>query len=159
MKKVLSNLLPILIFSIFLTLFSCNSIDVCNQKQTISNNVWVRDQTADFDVEIKDSIQKYDVSIVIRHASYYPYANLVVELFMTFPTGEERVKEHDLLLRNKDGSFLGEGMGDIWDISIPVYKNHVFNALGKYKFTIRNVMPVHETPGLMEIGLNIKKSK
>jgi gliding motility-associated lipoprotein GldH len=142
-----------------LTLFSCNSVDICNQKQTITNNIWVRDQTADFDVEIKDSIQKYDVSIVVRHASHYPYANLVVELFMIFPTGEERVKEHSLMLRNPDGSFKGEGLGDIWDISIPIYKNHVFSTLGKYKFTIRNVMPVHETPGLMEIGLNIKKSK
>jgi gliding motility-associated lipoprotein GldH len=102
---------------------------------------------------------RYDVIVEVRHASHYPFANLLIELNIIYPSGEERVKAHDLLLRNSDGKFKGNGLGDIWDVSIPVYKNHSFNALGKYKFAIRNIMPVHETPGLMEIGLNIKKSK
>ena len=159
MKKIWISISMMVSFAVIIVFSSCGTKSVFNQNQKIENNVWVRDQTIEFEPEIKDTATKYDVFIDVRHAEYYPYANLVVELNMIFPSGEERVKEHDLLIRNPDASFKGEAGGDIWDYSVPVYKNHTFNAIGKYKFSIRNVMPVHETPGLMEIGLTIKKAK
>jgi gliding motility-associated lipoprotein GldH len=159
MKNIFLGTLIVVSFVLVLVFPSCDSPAIFKQNLKIENNIWVRDQIADFDVEIKDTTMRYDVNVEVRHASHYPFANLLIELNIIYPSGEERVKAHDLLLRNSDGKFKGNGLGDIWDISIPIYKNHAFNTAGKYKFSIRNIMPVHETPGLMEIGLNIKKSK
>lgn len=154
MKK---NLFILLIITAFLG--SCNQDKVYEKYEKMNDNKWLKSQSLTFEVPIKDTSMVYDISLTIRHAEYYPYANILITINQITPSAEERYKSFDLRLRNADGSFIGDGSGDIWDTKIILYKKISFNNKGTYKFIIENHMPYVETEGIMEIGFVVEKAK
>lgn len=154
MKKMLVLFLPI---SLVVLLTSCDQ-RVFQEYRDIPGNRWDRNKPVTFNVEITDTLQAYDVELAIRHTSYYSFANLKVNVFSTFPSGETRTRDLDLMLREKDGSFIGEGAGDLWDIEFEYLSDFTFPQKGTYVFTVQNVMPLPETPDIMQVGWIVKKS-
>jgi gliding motility-associated lipoprotein GldH len=142
-----------------LLLISCSRGKIFERYEDIDKNKWAYDKIVTFEVNVEDTVSLYDVELAIRHASFYPFANLKLNLTTIYPNGEERTKDHDLMLRNKDGSFKAEGAGDLWDITFPLLEKASFNLKGKYLFKIQNIMPLTETEGVMQVGLIVKKSK
>lgn len=153
MKKTL-----FLISVVFVTLISCNPDRVFEQHNKIDNNTWNRFKSLKFNVKIEEA-GNYDILVAIRHANYYQFKNVNIDFAMYSPSGEERVMPVTLMLRGEDNKFLGEGSGDIWDISIPVMENVNMADTGTYRFEIDNVMPVYDLPGIMEVGLIIDPAK
>lgn len=154
MKKILP-----LLFVLSLTMFliSCDQ-RVFQEFKDIPQYRWARENAITFDVEINDTLQAYDVELAIRHTSYYAFANIKVNVYSTFPSGETRTRDLDLMLRDKDGSFLGEGAGDLWDINFEYLSDFTFPRKGHYLFTVQNIMPLPETPEIMQVGWIVKKS-
>ena len=140
-------------------LASCNRSKIFERYEDIDNNKWAKDKILTFEVNIEDTASLYDIELQIRHSSYYVYADILVNLMIVYPNGEERTKDYDLMLRNKDGSFKAEGAGDLWDISFPLLEKINLNERGKYIFKIQNIMPRTETDDIMQVGLTVKKSK
>jgi gliding motility-associated lipoprotein GldH len=138
---------------------SCNHDKVFEKYEKMSDNKWVKTQSLAFEVPIEDTLSAYDIFLTVRHADYYPYANILITINQITPSSEERYKNFDLRLRNTDGSFIGDGSGDIWDTKILVYKKMSFNNKGTYKFVVENHMPYVETEGIMEIGFVVEKTK
>jgi len=147
--------------SFFILFFftSCSKNAVYNEHHEFENNTWAKSEIIDFDVNIEDVNSDYDILVAIRHISGYPFANVVVGLTIETPAGETRMMQHSLIIRNTDGSFKGDGLGDIWDIEVPVFEKYQFKEKGIYKFTFENRMHLAEMPGLMSIGLILKKTK
>lgn len=146
------------LFTVFL-LISCGKKKVYEKHISIDNYKWKRDQVIDFQVEIKDTASLYDVFIAIRHTSYYPYANIRLNVSVTYPEGNFRTNDYNFFLRDeKDGTFKGEGAGDIWDINFPVFEGVNFSEPGIYTFDIQNVMPYIATDDIMEVGLVVRKT-
>ena len=140
-------------------LTACDSGKVFQSYEDMPNNRWPRDRIVSFAVNIEDTTAKYDVELAIRHSTYYAYANLLVNVTSIYPTGEERTKDYDFLLKNTDGSFKAEGAGDLWDITLPLMEAVQFPKSGKYIFNINNIMPLPETADIMQVGLVVKKSE
>lgn len=138
---------------------SCNHDKVFEKYEKMNDNKWLKNQALTFEVPIEDTSCVYDISLTVRHAEYYPYANILIAINQITPSAEDRYKIFDLRLRNADGSFIGDGSGDIWDTKIPVYKKMSFNNKGTYKFIVGNHMPYVETEGIMEIGFVVEKAK
>jgi gliding motility-associated lipoprotein GldH len=142
-----------------LFLIACKSNKIFEQYKDIDNNKWSRDNVISFNVNIEDISIPYDVSLAIRHSSYYVWADIMVNMTVIYPSEEERTKDHDLMLRNKDGSFKAEGAGDLWDITFPIFSSFKFTETGKYQFKVQNIMPQPVTEDIMQVGLIVKKSK
>jgi gliding motility-associated lipoprotein GldH len=140
-------------------LVACNSNKIFENYKDIDNNKWSRDNIVTFDVDVEDTSVPYDVDLAIRHSSYYVWADIMINLTTIYPSGEERTKDHDLMLRNKDGSFKAEGAGDLWDITFPLLSGANFAEKGKYQFKVQNIMPQPVTDDIMQVGLIVKKSK
>lgn len=143
------------LLTVFLT--SCSSDNLFEKHHDFDNNTWAKSEQVVFDVTIEDTSEPYDIFIVIRQASAYPYANVVVGLTIETPAGEKRMMEHSFIIRNEDGSFKGDGLGDIYDITLPIFENFPMNYEGTYRFVFDNRMHLVEMPGIMSIGLIIKK--
>ena len=154
MKKIILLFVPLLLTA----MFSCNSDKVFEQHKKIDNHTWNRFKSVKFNVNIKES-GNFDILVAIRHANYYQYKNVNIDFAMYAPLGEERIKPLKLMLRGEDNKFLGDGSGDIWDISIPVFENINLADTGVYRFEIDNVMPIYELPGIMEVGLIIEPAE
>lgn len=153
MKKMFLILVP------FIVLISCDSSKVYQKFTDMPDNKWARENVVTFEVPIEDTTSAYDVEIAVRHTSYYTWANLMVNLTSVYPSGEERTKDYEIFLRSTDGSFKGEGAGDIWDLNYEAIKQVTFPEKGTYIFKVQNIMPTMETADIMQIGLIVKKSK
>ncbi len=148
-----------LIFPVLLILMSCSRGKVYEKFIKIDNYTWARDQVIKFEVPVEDTLSLYDVTIAVRHTSYYAYANIRVNMMITYPSGDMRTKDYNIPIRDKEGNFIGDGAGDLWDITIPALQKVSFPFKGTYIFEIQNVMPLMKTPDIMDVGLTVRKSK
>ena len=154
-----NNAKSLFLISLIICLFSCRNHDTIFEKRVVfKNNSWNRFEILKFNVQVEDTIPEYDIYCTVRHASFYPYSNLLINFSLSMPNSEERVQEHNLKLRAKNGTFLGNGMGDIWDISIPLMTHFTFPHAGDFHFEVENLMTKYETEGIMEFGLIIIRS-
>ncbi|MEI6764695.1 MAG: gliding motility lipoprotein GldH [Bacteroidota bacterium] len=142
-----------------IVLVSCNSNKVFQKYEKIGDNKWMRENTVNFDVTIDDTKPDYNVEVAIRHSSYYAFADLLFNVTIVSPSGEIRTKDFDEYLREKDGTFKGEGAGDLWDITFPAFTKSRFNEPGVYKISVQNIMPYTTTEDIMEVGLIVTKAK
>jgi gliding motility-associated lipoprotein GldH len=150
----------ILLFAILSAMLtSCSKNKVFEKYTTLENYKWKRDHLIRFDVDIKDVKTNYDVTLALRHTTYYPFANIKVNVTITYPGGDIRTKDYNIFVRDTDGSFKGKGAGDLWDITFPVFTDITFPDAGSYKFEIQNVMPIMELPDVMDVGLIVRKAE
>ena len=119
---------------------------------------WNRFESVFFETDIKDIKSDYDLTVMLRHHTVYPFQNLAFTIAIYSPSGERRIKDMDVPLRKADNSFIASGAGDLWDIDIPVFQNFKFNEPGHYKIELENRMSKYDTPGVIDIGLKISKS-
>jgi gliding motility-associated lipoprotein GldH len=69
--------LTLLMIPLFLS--ACGSDQVFKSYHKFDKNTWKRiNDDVLFEVEISDSTRKYDITIPIRHASFYPYQYLEI---------------------------------------------------------------------------------
>ncbi len=148
-----------LIMLLMLAFTSCTQNKVFEKFVKIENYNWKRDKIIKFEVPIEDTLSLYDVTLTIRHTSYYAYANIRVNMMISYPSGDMRVKDYNIFVRNPDGSFNGDGAGDLWDVTHPALEGVSFPVKGTYVFEVQNVMPLVETPDIMDVGLIVRKAK
>lgn len=144
---------------ISLALSSCSRNKIFEKRHSFDQVKWNRFESVFFETDIKDVESTYNISVELRHHTLYPYPNLAFTIAIYSPSGERRIKDMDVPLRNADNTFKANGMGDMWDITIPVFENYQFNEPGHYKIELENRMPKFDTPGIIEIGLLITKGE
>jgi len=150
-----------LLFILFLSFIfcSCGPKKVYEKYIDIDKNMWDRETSVDFNINIENIENDYDIFLEIRHTLYYIYDNLAVSIITYYPNGEIRIKDYNIKMRDSKGTFYGDGMGDIFDLEVPVMKNVKFQEKGVYKFKIQNIMPRPTTANIMQIGMIVKQSK
>ena len=128
LKSIRINFILLLI-----VFWGCSPNKIYEKKYKFDNYSWNRFNNLYFEVPINDIKSNYNFYLAIRHITQYPYRNLMLNLTINTPSGEIRSKEYDLRLRDKDGKLIGDGMGDLWDISFPLRKDFKFMILSNTK--------------------------
>ena len=148
---------------IFIT--GCNKNVVYSKYERIDENTgWPANKLINFETEMKDTLQLYDVYINVRNAEGYPYRNLFMFLHTTYPNGDMSIDTIECILANEQGHWLGKGMGDLYDNSILFKKNAHFKQTGKYKFAFEQTMrygnknEIDPLPLIMDVGISIEKA-
>ncbi|MHB8260811.1 MAG: gliding motility lipoprotein GldH [Bacteroidia bacterium] len=151
-------------FLIFCLLTSCNKNVVYSKYERIDENVgWAAKQFINFETQLKDTNQLYDVYINVRNAESYPFKNLFMFLHTTYPKGNTSVDTIECVLADEQGHWLGKGMGDLYDNSILFKKNTRFKQSGNYKFAFEQTMrygnknEIDPLFLIMDIGISIEK--
>ncbi|MFO7788932.1 MAG: gliding motility lipoprotein GldH [Bacteroidales bacterium] len=142
---------------VFVLAQACDTNTVYKQYEEIPNKVWETNYQPEFDVDIEDTDQIYNINIHIRNASMYPYYNIWLFMHSTTPTGETSIDTVECKLADESGEWLGDGMGDIWDNKIPWKLNHSFPQKGKYTFRMEQGMRDKKLPGIMDVGISVEK--
>ena len=147
---------------ILLFLFSCDSNRVFEKNISIENNVWTLNQTPSFEYNHIDTISELNMLVNVRHSSSYPFSNLWIFVNTISPDGIIKKDTLECVLAEKNGKWIGNGLGDIWDIQCQ-FKTSRLKEDGWYTFKIEQAMrhgdlaKIEELPGIMEIGLRIEK--
>lgn len=116
---------------------------------------WASKDTAKFQVDIIDTTSFTDINIKIRHGELYPYSNLYLFLTTTYPNQSQKTDTIECILANNKGEWYGSGLGDMYDITLPIKKNIRFSKSGVYKFYFVQAMRQDPLPNISEFGFEI----
>ncbi|MEO8760998.1 MAG: gliding motility lipoprotein GldH [Bacteroidia bacterium] len=146
-------------------LASCNKNVVFSKYERIEETKgWPAKQLINFETEMTDTNQLYDVYINVRNAETYPFKNLFMFLHTTYPNGTISLDTIECVLASEQGHWLGKGLGDLYDNTILFKKNARFKHAGKYKFAFEQVMrygnknEIDPLFLIMDIGITIEKA-
>jgi gliding motility-associated lipoprotein GldH len=154
MKKLLAPLLLGLMI-----LSSCNPSVIYEKHIDIERITWNRFDIKTFEVDIQDISAGYDFYIAIRHHTDIPLKFITVKFTLHTPSGEIRTLEQKILLKDNEGNLLGDGMGDLWDLDQLLREDFHFTEPGICKVEISSTMSKADLPGIMQIGLIVKKTR
>lgn len=137
------------------TLTSCRN-NIYREFHEFENYQWGRFDKLTFSFDVKNDGTKADIILSIRHLEQYPYSSLPVNIIMTLPSGEERIVEKDIPLKDSKGEFIGDVAGSFWDVEEILWKGFYFNKAGKYTIELENLNPRPAIPYIVDIGLTVK---
>ena len=145
-------------------LSACDSAKVFEENKAFESHIWSVENHPIFQVEITDTLSEMNIIINIRHSARYPFSNLWLFVNTTNPEGVQIKDTIECVLAAKDGRWLGSGLGDIWDVQIPL-KTQTFSSSGNYVFEIEQAMRygnkgrIEQLPEIMNIGFRIEKKE
>jgi len=160
LREILKHMKKIVYINIFLIILisSCSDSKVFEEYHKFDNLSWNRFDNQKFDVPIEDTESEYDIFITFRHLPEIPYKEIKINLTIHLPDGEFRTADHIFELIDKEGNNLSECLGDFCDISFPVRKGFTFSEPGIVRFEIENKYTKVEMPGIVEVGLIVRKA-
>jgi len=147
-----------LILIIFFFVASCDPNRLYEDNKEIPDYSWQADNKIPFEISIIDTGVWYNFYINIRHTSFYQFSNLWVKVYITSPSGKIQEESIELKLAEKDGQWLGSGMGDIWDNAILVQKGLKFRESGNYLFELQQNMRREKLRFIMDVGVRIERN-
>jgi gliding motility-associated lipoprotein GldH len=154
----------IFIFICFIALESLSGCDdnrIYDTHIDIENALWPENKELNYEFEVADNKQAYNVIYNIRYANTYPYYNLYLHYYLADSAGKV-LKDHQLhmdLFDSKTGKPLGKGLGDLFDGSFlnQDLKAYKFPYAGKYKMKLRQYMRQSQLQGISSVGVKVER--
>jgi gliding motility-associated lipoprotein GldH len=155
-KKQFSDVMIGLCFG--LVVVACRPDGHFKEHQDIEDGLWYLKNEPSFTFEITDTTKTYQVYYLVRNAVQYPYYNLYLK--RTLFDGQKKIMSEKLneliLMDEKTGKPLGDGLGDLFDHKIVMLKDQRFSQKGKYTIKIQQYMRQDPLPGIMSMGVSVE---
>lgn len=120
---------------------------------------WTYEQTMPFATDIADTATRYNIYVNVRHTDDFPYSNLWVKLYTTFPSGKRIENRINLPLADKSGKWFGEGSGDVITAQVPIQEAAKMPETGAYRFEIAQDMRQNPLTNILAVGIRIEQAK
>ncbi len=159
-RKSNSGLKPVVLLALitFILFISCNSKNIFTATEEIPDNSWSSYNKPVFTARISDTLQACNISITLRNTSEYPFRNIFFFVTTTSPKGLSIKDTVEYKITDESGRWLGKGLGDIHDLTLPFKTNIQFPLPGSYHFRIEHGMRTDNLKGIMDVGIRIVKS-
>lgn len=155
-----------LFYIIFIALFlvSCETNTVFSEVRALDGH-WGADEVIEFKLPELDSLATYNLFINVRNSNQYKYNNLFLIVSMNFPHGKTITDTLEYRMANPDGTWLGQGIGELKDNKL-WYKERVkFIEDGTYTVDIMQAMRnngevegVSKLEGITDVGFSIENA-
>jgi gliding motility-associated lipoprotein GldH len=154
MKKLILAFIPVI-----LVLTSCNPSKIYEKHLDIDRITWNRFDVKTFKVDIRDISANYAFYVAIRHLTDVPFRYVSIKFTLYTPSGERRIMEQKIFLKDDEGNLLGNGMGDLWDLDHLVRDDFKFTEPGICTVEVSSTMSQADLRGIMQVGLIVKKTR
>jgi len=154
-----SLIIPGILVILFINLTSCNPGISYTDSEKIPGYVWNASNIISFEVPVSDTINTFDINLIIRTDNSYPYRNLFLFIRTTSPEETSIIDTVEYFLADEKGNWHGSGLGDVNDLSVPFKTNILFPDEGTYTFNIQHGMRDQNLDGVTDIGIQIRKRK
>lgn len=139
-------------------LFSCTQIEVYEKNTAIPKYEWQSGFTANGSVNIPDTVNSYNIFLVLRHTDAYKYNNIWLNIGLQPPGDSLHYQKVDLQLGSDAAGWEGTGMNDIWEVrKLLNGEARRFKKTGIYKFSIAQAMRDNPLLNVISAGLRIEK--
>jgi len=160
MMQVLNRFSFFLIsFSLLLGLSACGPNYHFSTTVDIPDEAWNYDQVLDFEFEIEDTLQIYNLLLDITHDKEFSYQNLYTRIGTFFPSGQDIKETLSLELASKVGEWQGDCGGRYCKVQIPIQEGAFFNQAGKYKISLEQFMRKNPIQGIKTISFHIEETE
>lgn len=150
-----NRFLTVAIILIF-TLLSCGPNYIFDETLEIADDGWAYGDTLNFEVEITDTLEIYNLYLDIEHAADYTKQNIYILIYTQFPSGE-RIKERVAIdFADKTGQWYGDCNAEKCTLRVNIQEGAFFNLVGKHVFTIEQFMRIDPLQGVKKIALRIE---
>ena len=152
----LQNLTWLFLFTMFV-FSSCSKENHQEKYFNFQNSSWNRFNRLKFEFTINEKRKRYDVIFRLRIHRSCSLVGIPFNMVLNTPSGEERIREYFLQLRNKDGSFRGECRNDFCVYTMILKKDLFCSKEGKFRIEIENLNPRMETEGILAAGIVLEQ--
>ena len=119
-------------------LSSCESRNfIFKEHHVFEKAIWNEKDSASFEVNITDTMQLYNLGLMIEHSKNYPAQNLYLKINTAFPDGQYFSQQVNIDFASKAGKWFGDCSSDFCEVEAYIQKRAYFNQSGIYKFTIK----------------------
>lgn len=146
-----------LLLCAWILLISCRHEVLYDQYQIIEHTVWEKDKEYYFTFMVDEIDSPYDLTLEVRNNNLYPYQNLWLFCNEEPPVGSLRRDTIECMLADEFGKWYGQGIS-LFQLSIPLKKNHYFSHKGQYTFSFKQGMRTDQLKGIQELGFRVSKS-
>ena len=146
-----------LVFSMWV--LSCDNHSIFKSYEDLKDTNWYVKNIPSFTFEVRDETVPYNIYLLIRNTSQYPYNNLYINRYIYGIDGNQISNrlEEATLFNSKTGKPFGKGLGDIYDHKLLSSRNFIFPKKGKYTIKFKQYMRQDPLPNVMSVGISVEK--
>lgn len=159
MNKVLLALVGVLV------LISCHSNPVVFHESKSLGGSWGSREAIAFQLSELDTIKDYNLYVNLRNTNDYPFNNIFLIVSMDFPHGKTVVDTLEYRMAYPDGSWMGQGIGNVKESKLWYKEGIRFFENGTYKVSITHAMRnngevegVRNLEGIVDVGFTVEES-
>ena len=132
-----------------------------SQSQIVNfdGNTWQRFTFLNFEFPVEATDDYWDFLVVLRATEDFPSQALIFNLVMNMPSGEKRIREFKIEVRDKEENMLGEKKAGYYEYFLPIRRQVRFYESGAMKFEVESLMTKYYTPGVVEFGIALEPSE
>ena len=137
---------------------SCGRSIVFEEYISFENQKWNADSTVFFNYSVSDTVSKKTIKIKLRHTVDYEFQNL----FLFIET--DRKDTVELMLADKEGMWLGIGIGDVREFEFEYQNASLFSKKGNYSFKVEQAMrygvaeKIQVLNNIISVGISVEKN-
>lgn len=143
---------------------SCDSKTVFSETKAM-DGFWGQDEAVEFKMPQLDSLKKYNLFLNIRNTNEYKFNNIFLIVSMNFPHGKTIADTLEYRMANPDGSWMGQGIGNVKENKLWYKENVSFFEDGIYTITIEQAMRnngavegVTKLEGITDVGFSVEEA-
>ncbi len=156
--RIITGILLLLIPFLWL---GCTNNTLFESYQDFPQTGWHQNDPAVFIVTCSDTLQPYNLLFHIRHNVDYKYRNLWVFSEINYPEGTTTRDTIEFIIGDKEGNWLGKGIGKNKEDHILLSQNIRFPQAGVYQFSFSQAMREKDQvlENIQGVGLSIVKNR
>lgn len=148
--------LPLL--AALMMLAACNNDVFYEAHRSVDVAGWSMGDAVDFDVEIDDTTQYYDIFFDLRVTVTYPYSNSFFFITTHFPDSTFAADTLECPLADATGKWYGKSGARYVDNRYYFRRTTRFPMTGAYRFEVRHGMRDADMTDIKDVGLRLVKT-
>ena len=153
----------LVILSVMMLMVSCDTNTVVSETQAISGGFWNKDKAVHFTFASPDTTANYNMFLHLRNTNDYTYNNIYLLVSLQYPFGKKVTDTLEYRMANPDGTWLGEGLGNVKESKLWYKEGVQLNESGDYTLTIERAIRnngeaegVTNLEGITDVGFSIE---
>ncbi len=145
-----------------LLLSRCGDGKVYQEFTDFDQRYWLLNDTVKFEIDITDTLSRYNVFLNLRNSTHYPFSRLFVNYTLADTSGTNHHSGllQDFLFDPKSGKPLGKtGLGDLYDHQLSILSNYQFKRSGPYTLRLQQFMRTDTLQGIISVGVAVERAK
>jgi len=156
-KPVFFHILTGLLFCCF-ALISCSEKPYYQKTYDFKEHQWSSEQSTSFQIDVEDTTSFYRFVLIVRTSTDYEHSNLWLRWQSITPQKDTVSEPFELKIADPQGNWIGKKTGSIIENQLTFSERKMPNK-GRYIFSIQQASSQKTLKNVLDIGLNIYKTR